>query len=1120
MAFADLHVHTEYSVLDGESTCREAAQRAVANGSTALAITDHGGCFGHVDFQRECLAAGISPVFGIETYFQSDRLVRPAEGDKEAQKRLRNGDHLILLAQGDRGLRDLWSASTEAYVSGFYGKPRMDWDVLEEYGSDLICTTACLGGIIADDVKHGRVNDVMVKLDRLKSVFPGRLYLEVQGNDLPEQRYLNQVLAQVSEIMGIPMVATCDAHYPSPAEKELHRHWMACQSGKGKDDYWHFSPMLAEQDLRDYLGYLDPAVVEQAIRNTTEIAAQCDARIGGHAEPPVFTPGGTAADDVARLRAMVEANWSLVDHLGHEYRDRKEFEFDVVAGKGLAGCYLIVDDIIRFARSRGYLVGPGRGSAAGSLISYVLGITSVDPLKAGLLFERFLTPGRESLPDFDLDFPSSARTPIQDYAVDKYGADHVVRVGTIMRYGTKGILNKLFSVYARDLPEQAQADAQAISKIVDAAEAGTAGLGLSWDELMEDPEIAEMRSRWQGIFDIAARLVNRVYAQGQHPAGLIISPERVLTGSMPMRHAKPGDKLLVSQWDYRAAEDLNLLKLDILTLRTLDTISLAITLVRDRTGIELDPRSWDIEHFDPQVYDEIGTGQTLGVFQFETPLCSGFARRQKPTTLADLADLTTVIRPGPRNSGAAERYLARRAGNEETLNPYVLLEEELASSQGLLLYQENILAACKKYGGYSDLEADGVRKILGKKLVSKIEAAGEEFVRRSVERGHDEAQMRELWAIMAEFGRYAFNKAHGFSYGVLSYWTAWLKTHYPAEMLTAVMSTVDADRLPGFAMEARRIGLTVLPPDVSYCQSGFTCQGIALRYGLLAIPDVGKAAVKTVTAAQPYESYPDFLARSGADKGVIYALAKAGALDNLVPSRKGLVRVIESDRDGTSVRCVHKTDEESGPGGLPCAFDWETDQKEQEERHAVLMAPRLAEGRKPLKLALKPPPARCTRACRRYTPPSLPGMAAWGEYTASALFRSDMEVYGTWMSDAVFGRLDDLLPGLREQAREMARALVTAPPGTYPAAAVVADVHSALTRTGSTMWWVKLLTEVSVLDLACFSPRREEDLDVPAMVRGLRQGTLVQAQVRKRSYMSKSGPRMGWNLTALYPLGD
>lgn len=1112
MPFADLHVHTEYSVLDGESTCREAVRRAVDNGGEALAITDHGGCFGHVDFQRECLAAGISPVFGIETYFRPDRLARPAEGDKEAQRRLINGDHLILLAQSDKGLHDLWAASTEAYVTGFYGRPRMDWDVLEEFGSDLVCTTACLSGIIADDVLNQRVDAVVAKLGRLKSVFADRLYLEVQANEIPEQRRMNRLLAEVGDVLGIPMIVTSDAHYPSPAEEELHRQWMACQTGKGKEDYWHFSPMLPEAQIRESLSYLDPKVVDRAIWNTGEVAARCTARIGGHAEPPVFTPGGTADDDARALRGMCESNWDLVAGLGSEYRDRMEREFKVVTGKGLAGCYLIVDDLIRFARSQGRLVGPGRGSAAGSLMSYLLDITSVDPLKAGLLFERFLTEGREALPDFDLDFATSARAPIQEYAVGKYGADHVVRVGTIVRYGAKGILNKLFSVHVRELPDEAQADAKEIAKLIDQAEAGTAGLGLPWDEIMQDPEISVYREKYPQVFAVAEKLQGRVYTQGQHPAGLIISPGRSLTGSMPMRHAKPGDKLLVSQWDFRAAEQLNLLKLDILTLRTLDTVDMAIRLVEDRTGIRLDPRKWDIEHFDPQVYDMIGTGLTLGAFQIETRLCSDYARRLKPRDLAGLADLTTMIRPGPRNSGATERYLARYLGTETVEYAHPLLKELLSSTYGVMLYQEQVMQACMILAGYSELEADGVRKILGKKLMSKIEAAGEEFVRRAAERGHDEEAMRALWTDMAEFGRYAFNKAHGYSYGVLSYWTAWLKEHYPAEFLTAVMSTVKKmERLPEFATEARRIGLAVQPPDVSSCQGPFTCQGTTIRYGLLAIPTVGETAVKTITAAQPYASYEDFLARSKANAGIVYALAKAGALDALVPSRRGLVRVIEADRDGSSVRCVHKTEEHEGPGGLPCSYDWDTE--------PAIRVPVQRKSGTVLKVIVKPPPKKCTVACRRYTPPSQGGMAGWAEYAPDELFRQDLAAYGTWMSPAAFERLDGLSGGLREESRVMARRLATAAPGTYPVAAVLAEVHSAMTKRGSAMWWAKLVTEVSVLDLACFSPLRDDDLDVPAMLRGIRPGTLVSAEVVKRPYMSKGGPRTGWRLAAVYPLG-
>ncbi len=1112
----DLHMHTEYSVLDGLSTCGEAVRRAAENGSPALAITDHGTCAGHIQFQDECEKAGIRPIFGIETYFQPDRLVRPGEGDKEAQQRLARGRHLVLLAQGNRGLHDLWAASTEAFATGFYYKPRMDWNLLEERGGDLIATTSCLGGIISQDAlaaskgDHQAIDRVADTLDRMKSIFHDRLYLEIQANELPEQRVLNMMLADASAAIGIPLIAACDAHYPAEEDQALHKLWMLCQSGGGKDDYWHFSAMLTEQRIRELLGYLDPAVVDAAIRNTTEVASRCTAEISDYADPPVFTPGGTADDDARRLRELCEKNWGRLKNPTQEYRDRMEFEFETVASKGLAGCYLIVEDIVTWVKDQGWLVGPGRGSAAGSLMSYLLDITSIDPIRAGLMFERFLTPGRVSLPDFDLDFASSKRTAIQDYAIRKYGADHVVSVGTAMRYGAKGILNKLFSVLADRLPSGSEADSKQIAGLIDEAEIGTAGLGLPWDEIMAEQAIREFAERYHIVFEIAEALVGRLYALGQHPAGLIISPGRPLAGTMPMRTTDTSKNkgLLVSQWDYRAADRYGYLKLDFLTLRNLDSAQVALDLIEQRTGQKIDMRSWDIEHEDPQVYEDIGTGDTLGVFQLETPLCAGYCRRMKPASIADLADLTTYVRPGPRNSGATESYLRRRAGLEEVDYPHPDLIPVLQDTYGVMLYQEQILKVCRILAGYDDLEADGVRKILGKKLTEKIAAAGEEFVRRCMERGHDEALAKGLWEKMAEFGKYAFNKAHGVSYATLSYWTAWLKSHYPVEMTAAILSTIgDMDRMAAFATEARRLGIAVQPPDVRFSGADFAVGPLSIRYGLSAIKGVGAQALKQIALTQPYSSYEDFRSRSGVNAGVLYALARAGALDPLVLSRKGLIRVLESERDGSAVRCIHKDPEASGPEGLPCSYDWENEPQP---------APRIGKSGRQLKVIIKPPPARCTVACRRYTPPSSPDLAAWGEYGAAELFRSDMEIYGCWMHDAPFTQLGTM----RDQARLVALMLHGAPEGSYPLAAIFGGAHTARTKAGNVMWWVRLVTEVSAFDLACFSPRRDDEPDVPASLRSIRAGTLVSAEVIKRSYVVPGrGPRMGWRLADIWPIG-
>jgi DNA polymerase-3 subunit alpha len=1115
MTHVDLHMHTEYSVLDGLSTCGEAVRRAAENGSPALAITDHETCAGHIQHQDECEKAGIKPIFGIETYFQDDRLVRPAEGDKDAQKRLARGRHLILLAQGNRGLHDLWAASTEAFATGRYYKARMDWDLLEERGGDLIATTSCLGGMISQDVlaasrgDHKAIDRVADTLDRMKSIFKDRLYLEIQANELPEQRVLNMMLADASAATGIPLIAACDAHYPAEEDQALHKLWMLCQAGGGKDDYWHFSAMLNEQRIRELLGYLDPAVVDAAIRNTTEVADRCTATIDGYADPPVFTPGGSAEDDARLLRKLCESNWGRLKNPSQEYRDRMEFEFGTVASKGLAGCYLIVEDIVTWVKNQGWLVGPGRGSAAGSLMSYLLDITSIDPIRAGLMFERFLTPGRVSLPDFDLDFASSKRTAIQDYAIRKYGADHVVRVGTIMRYGAKGILNKLFSVLADRLPQGSEADSKQVAGLIDEAEIGTAGLGLPWDEIMAEQAIAEFASKYHVVFEIAEALVGRIYALGQHPAGLIISPGRPLAGTMPMRSTDTSRNkgLLVSQWDYRAADRYGYLKLDFLTLRNLDSAQVALDLIEQRTGQRPGMRSWDIEHEDPQVYEDISTGDTLGVFQLETSLCSGYCRRMKPRSISDLADLTTYVRPGPRNSGATEQYLRRRAGLEPPEELHPLLAEHLSRSQGVMLYQEDILFAVRALAGYNDLEADKVRKILGKKLTDKIEAAGQEFVQRAVERGHDEAQMKDLWAKIAEFGKYAFNRAHGYAYATLSYWTAWLKTHYPVEMTAAILSTIgDMDRMAAFATEARRLGIAVQPPDVRFSGADFAVGPLSIRYGLSAIKGVGVQALGQIIRSQPYSSYEDFRARSGVNAGVLYALARAGALDPLVPSRKGLIRVLESERDGSAVRCIHKDPDASGPNGLPCAYDWDNEPQPP---------PRVGARGALLKVIVKPPPQRCTVACRRYTPPGSPDLAAWGEYGPPDLFRQDLETYGCWMADAPFSQLG----GMRGQARLVALMLHGAPEGSYPLAAIFGGAHTARTKAGNVMWWVRLVTEVSSFDLACFSPRRDDEPDVPAALRSLRAGTLVSAEVIKRSYVVPGrGPRMGWRLADIWPL--
>lgn len=1110
MTFAHIHTHTEFSALDGLSTCREIAARAAADGNPAVAATDHGNCASHPEFQRACDDAGVKPVFGMEAYFIPDRRERPAPKDTEAQARLRAYRHMILLARGQRGLRDLWAMSTESYLTGFYHKPRIDWELLEQYGSDLIATTGCLGGVIAKQLLAGRYEAAGTFLRRLHSLMGDRLYLEIQPIALPDQIRLNKLLVTVARSTGIPLVAAADSHYPSAAEHDLHRTWLACQTSPGNDDYWNFDPMHTEAELRAGLAYLGPQAVDEAVRNSVVITDQCDARIGGDIEAPIFL--GNAGEDARVLyerceRALLEIPRAGGTALDYDARLRREW--NLVASKQLAGCYLMVDDVCRWARSQGILVGPGRGSAAGSLMSYLLGITITDPLETGLMFERFLTPGRTALPDFDLDFPSSRRVPIQDYVTGRYGAEHVVRVGTHLRYRSKGVLNKLFNLHGDRLPEQWYADSRIIAGIIDEAESHTAGLGLPWADLMDQcaADLAPYTESYPQVFETASRLVGRLHAYGQHPAGLVISAGAPLEGTLPMRTPKPGDTALVSQWDFRDMEAQGLLKIDFLTLRTLDSIQEAVRLIERRTGQRLDPAGWRREYADPQVWEDIGSGYTAGLFQIETSLGRQACRRMRPESLAELADLITLVRPGPRNSGMAESYLRRRKGEEEVVYPHEDLQDLLKQHFGVMLYQEDILQACIILAGYDGAEADAVRKVLGKKLTEKIEEAGRKFVDRCEANDVPRPDAALLWEKMAEFGRYAFNLAHAYSYSILSFWTAWLKAHYPAEMLAAICTTIDdKDRIAGFVIEARRVGLSVLGPDVNHNAQGFEVDGLTIRYGLDAIKGVGPAALKSVVAHQPYTSYEAYRS-AGLNAGITYALARAGALDSLVPSRRSLVASLDAERSGDDIRCVHKDDRVQGPNGLPCTYDWASEPAEI----------RISEktGRE-LRPKPKPLPTMCWRACRQYTPPEAQVLDAATRYSAGELWRMEHDTFGTWISAACFERFGEPGSEQRLAARDIAAKWEGLPAGLYPLPGVIASRRYALTRNGSRMVWLSLGTESSYIDIAVFSPRGDDEPDLVGTLRSYPEGTIVLAMVARSAYRAKDGSwRMSGRLTAI-----
>lgn len=1071
--FVDLHVHSEYSALDGLSTIKELAIKAAAEGCSALAITDHGTCAGHPALQRACDDVGITPIPGMEAYFIDDRLARPAPGDAEAVRLLRDYNHLILLATDDRGLKNLWSLSTEGFRDGFYHKPRIDWDSLARHSEGLVATSACLGGVISQLLLNGQEDQARARLSRFLDIFGENFYVEIQPSTQEDQHRLNPLLIELAHDLRIPIIAASDGHYVNDGDKPVHKIWMDCQTSKDNEAYWHFDHSLSESEMRQRLSYLDPSDVDEAIENTAKIAERCSARIESKIVMPIFYRKGGYDRDALKLREMCLENWGRIKstlHSDEVYRERFEREYRMLVDKKYCGYFLMVADYVGWAKDNGILVGPGRGSGAGSLIAFLMRITEVDPVHYDILFERFITEGRKTLPDFDVDFPASKRPEIQGYIREKYGDDHVLRVGTHLRYKSKGIIGKLFSTLAADLPPEAPVDAKKVSAIITEAEAGTAGLGLSWEELwaQEGEQLEPYRQKYPVIFALAERLVNRLNSYGQHPAGMVISTEGSLLDQLPLRRGD-GDGLMISQFEFDDLDTMGLIKFDILTIRTLDTLQMTVDGARDHFGIDVNVYDFDLEYADPMVWEEIGEGHTLGMFQIETTSGTKLMRRMKPRSVEDLADAGALVRPGPMRSGLTESYLRRRAGEENVSFPDPRMEQFLAPTQGVMIYQEQVMQACMELAGYDSTEADGVRKILGKKKVDQVTDAGYKFVDGCVAGGMEKNSAQILWDQMAEFARYGFGKAHSVSYAMITFWTAWWKVHYVVPTMVALLSTVDDDRVPDFVREARRVGVEVLPPDVNVSGKGFRPDGIAIRYGLAKIKGIGAKAVADIMIGQPYSSFEEYLANKGkaANSGVTLLLAKIGAFDAIEPNRRALVRRLEAEKDGSSSQCVFKCSAAEpgfvplegirGLNGMVCTFDWATEPRPVNKRTNKL-------------LKAKPLPKQCSKGCRQYKAPEPTAVESVRPYTDREVRTIEQEMLGIQLSSTAFDMLEDKDRAL---LRQSANLIDKGMPGVHLAAGVINRMRKHRDRSDRDMAFFNLGTEVVDIDVACFADAYE-----------------------------------------------
>lgn len=1108
--FVHLHAHSEHSALDGLSKVSEMVDEVNADHQGALALTDHGVCAGHPALQRECDRLGLKPIFGIEANFTDNRFARGEQVpvlDERGQPMLRPDGtpqtasnsrtvladyrHLVLWAQNNTGLRNLWAMSTEANRDGFYGRPRMDWDTLARHSEGVIGSSACLRGPLSRLLAMEDEEGARMALSRLLAIYGDRFYIELHTNALPEQRVVNERLIELATAYGVPMIASVDSHYPCHEHHEAHKVWIAAQTSKdltddadlfaGDNDYY----LLPEAKVREALSYLPASVVDEAVTNTVAVAERCDAKIVGKTVTPVYSRASSRAEaieaDKQRLIDVAMSAWERKctgrKHSQAKYLERFEREMHQLIDSEFCGYYLIVWDYVSWAKRNGILVGPGRGSGAGSLVAYLCGITEVDPIHADLLFERFLTPGRKSPPDFDVDFPASKRDMIQDYIVSRWGEDYVMRVGTHLRYQNKGVIKALARAL-RNTIDIHWPDIEQISKIIDRAEAGSAGLGIKWEDLWSQhgEELEPYRAKYPKLFELADLLVGRLQSYGRHAAGLVISTDdEPLTDRYPMRASEDGTSM-ISEFAMDDLEALGLLKFDILTIRNLDTVQECVDLVRISVSHVVDVYSWGPEEMaDPYVWDELSEGHTVGVFQVETSAGTRLTRRFRPQSMDDLSDVITLVRPGPVRSGLTETYFRRRQGLEPVSFPHPDMADVLGTTNGCILYQEQVMAACSIIAGYNMVEADEVRKILGKKKVEAAIAEGSRFVSRSVARGVSQAVAEALWDELVEFSRYSFNRSHSWSYALIGWWTAWLKFHYPRQFLVAALSTVDKERIPQFIQEARRMEYSVLPPDINVSGIGFSMDGLNIRYGLDSVKGVGTASAQAIIDGQPYASWEDYIERKPVNIGVTRTLAAVGAFDSLVPNRRALESMLDYQNSDECGVCQWKQLGAYGPNGLPCSFNWL-------DEPVVL-------GKTGRPLKAKPLPARCTKACRQYTPRSDPDWSDVAPYTEADIRDIEREHLGVWLSSTPFDRLDPADMEVLASAEEV----MNGPTGTYFVAVIPDRIRSSMDSRGREMAFTTLMTQDGQLEAVVFSSTWDK------YKRDLHVGSLGLAEIEKNN---------------------
>src|SRR6266545_2340300 len=902
MSFVHLHLHTEYSLLDGASRPEELSKRVAQLGMPACAITDHGNMFGAFEFYDAMRKAEVKPIIGCEMYVAyGSRLDKTSVEDQQADAGSNN--HLIVLAANETGYKNLVKLVSAGFTQGFYYKPRIDKELLREHREGLIVLSSCLKGEVSQNLAQGNYQRAKEAALQFREILGSdNFFLEIQDHGIPDQQKIVPMMARLGEDTGLRLVATNDSHYLNKEDAFAHEVLLCIGTGKTlgdekrmkfySDDFYVKS---AEEMRRIFAQY--PEAVDNTMRIAERIHTSLD--VTGHHLPNFPVPKGkdlaTYFEEVVRggLKRRLERP-APRKHEAQVYQDRLEREIDIIKSMGFPGYFLVVWDFIKYAKDHGIPVGPGRGSAAGSLVAYSMGITDIDPLEYDLLFERFLNPERISMPDIDVDFCMNRRGEVIEYVRQKYGDDKVAQIITFGTMAARSVVRDVGRVLglpyglvdkvAKTIPagpevtlETAPQDSPALA-----------------DAMKNDKEVAR-------VIEIGSRLEGLARHAGMHAAGVVITPEPV-TNYVPLYRTTRDE--IVTQFDMRVVEKMGLLKMDFLGLRTLTVIDDAIKSAQAENGDRIDIENLPLD--DPDVFRLFQEGRTKGVFQFESGGMVDLLRKSRPTRFEDLAALNALFRPGALDAGMVDEYVRRKNGQSKAKVLVPQMKEILEETYGVIVYQEQVMQIAQQVAGYTLGQADLLRKAMGKKDAAMMAAERNKFVAGAMSQGSDKKKANEVFDYIEPFARYGFNKSHSVAYALVAYQTAWLKVHYPRHFMAALMtSEMDrTDAVVKFIHETAQMGIKILPPDINESNYAFTVVGPNIRFGLGAVKGVGSSAIETILEArQPvgrFTSLHEFCESvdlRACNKKVIEALIKSGSFDSFALTRKALFESVESTAD-------------------------------------------------------------------------------------------------------------------------------------------------------------------------------------------------------------------------------